>query len=279
MLTIVAGMSRSGSTWMYQVMTELLQRKHGQVQGLGYRTPPDPRLIEPDQQVIVKWHTAVSSSIVRAPRELVRIIYSYRDLRDVAYSYAYKGLTPLAVALNHLPTLLDLNAFWESMPLAATMRYEQFWLDPRSEVIKLADLVDHGWATTPVIEEILAKFSFEENKKRTKQASDDMARTGLALSDLNVSCSMNHQGLLHWNHLRKGVGGEWRTADEATLRQFDRMLTLWLIRKRYEQHYTWVDQLLAARRQGGRDGEEAKQTQADGERECGSADSHSATGP
>lgn len=259
---------------MYQVMTELLTRKHGQVHGLGYCPPPDPRVFAPEQQAIVKWHITSPAHVVRAAPEHVRIIYSYRDLRDVAYSFAHKGMMPLPQAMANLPGLVGLNAFWEAQPLAATMRYEQFWQDSRAEVVKLADLLGIDDDTT--IDTVNAMFSFAENTRAAKQRADDLARHGVVLSNLGASCSMAHHGLLHWNHLRKGTGGEWRTAPAPMVRELSRILTPWLIHKRYEQDADWAERLLASRQQGGCGGE--TKTEAKEDSQAQQPEHRSATG-
>lgn len=271
MLTIIAGMPRSGSTWTYQVLTEVLQRRYPDLHGLGFRMPPDPRLLSVSEQHIVKWHDACPFSYVTAPRDRVRVVYSYRDLRNVVYSLANKLLIPVERTIDGLPYLLQMDAFWESAPPALVMRYEDFWQDSWTWVSRLAAQVGHFPAAE--IDEIHAKYSFHANRERAVATATELSLDGVPLDDLSRSISHEHGKLLHWNHIREGTGYEWLKAPEAELRRLSMLLTPWLLRNGYEKHADWVDRLLATRaQQGGCDGKEASKTQADGQRERGSAD-------
>src|SRR5690606_12004068 len=98
-----------------------------------------------------------------------------------------KMLSPVDHAINYVPTMLQCNAFWESTPLAMSMRYEDFWQDSRPWVVRLASQI--GAFSAAEIDEINAKYSFNANRERATTTATQLALDGVQLAELPTSIS------------------------------------------------------------------------------------------
>src|SRR6476646_8231399 len=86
------GMYRSGSTWQYDVVSQLLE-KHRGVRRLGFVTGEefaDLRGQDADSWRVLKAHDAHPAFAEALAAGQALAVYSFRDLRDVAYSLLHK---------------------------------------------------------------------------------------------------------------------------------------------------------------------------------------------
>lgn len=125
-LVVSAGMPRSGSTWLYNVARLALQAQHGAgAVAAGWigdrdRLPAAPVLL-------LKVHDFDAALAAGA----WRVLWSYRDLRDVLASLQRKFGTPATEAgADHFVVQ---HGHWR-VRAAHAMRYESMLADPEAEV-------------------------------------------------------------------------------------------------------------------------------------------------
>ncbi len=245
MIVICAGMVRSGSTWQYQVAGDLLERR-GRVNRHGFLFGDQiPPLAEAgDGWHLVKSHEGHPICAEWLANGLARCLYSYRDLRNVAYSMAFKQSESLldTVSKNQwLRRAISADRFWRSQPNVFIQRYETWLQDPAAMVRGIA--MHLGLELESDEAEMVAEnFSLEANQQKAEELAEKLRREGVDLNDPRNTNCYDAKELLHWNHLRSGAVGGWRdqaTADDAAL--LARECGDWLLRNEYE-----IDPLSAA---------------------------------
>ena len=210
MWILASGMIRSGSTLQYQIAAELVEQT-----GVGYRISWTPEtefpLIEkrhrdvPGHKVF-KTHT-FTPDFERLCREHdARVLYSYRDLRDVATSASRKfGLTfDELLERGWLDQAIADGARWRLLPRVLVSRYEDFAADVKGEVDRIACFLDLSLSRGRIAG-IANMFSMEKQRRRIDEAIHGMG----AVTPSSMSCFDPHS-LLHHNHIHKGEIGGWR---------------------------------------------------------------------
>lgn len=247
MLIVCAGMFRSGSTWQYQVACELAHRSGRTVHPCGFLSGETlasflaaPR--DPHAWHLYKTHHPDPIHTALDPAD-TRVLYSYRDLRDVAYSMAHKTACTFEQAVVERQVLrgcMAADAYWAVFPGAFTMRYEEWVWDNGRFVRGIAAALglDVSEATA---DEVADLFRFDRNRERSAQLAARLAGEGVDLSDPVNALRYDAGSLLHWNHLRTGAVGGWRTLATAE----ERAVLLaecgqWLVDRGYESDTSWV---------------------------------------
>lgn len=255
MLVICAGMCRSGSTWQYQVAGHLLERS-GPGERLGFLTPPefDRALAAPSTHPwrIVKTHDGHPTFATALASGTARCLYSYRDLRDVAHSLAHKWSVSLRTAVIDrvgVRNCIANHAFWTAQPRVFVQRYEDWVANPSVDVTRIASHL--GIELQPgEADEIARRFDLEENSRRTAQLAAQLRSEGIDLTDPRNTLLSDSSTLLHWNHIRSGEVGGWRsqsTPDELAL--LARECGSWLAENGYEQDPVWASLADSAKRE------------------------------
>lgn len=130
-LVLSAGMPRSGSTWLYNVLRLLLQRHLATGQAFSSGWFADQKPIEADGLQLLKLHRYDDT----LARTAGFITYSYRDPRDALASSRRKFGTPFTMTW-----LDDCIAHHEAWMKAAqhVLRYEVMVADPEQQARRLA---------------------------------------------------------------------------------------------------------------------------------------------
>ncbi len=239
------GMYRSGSTWQYHVVAHLIE-KHRGGQRLGFVTGERFASLPPSAAGawrILKAHDAHPAFEAALKAGRARAVYSYRDLRDVAYSLMHKfggDFEEVIERQGRLHLCLDNDAFWAAQPHTLTQRYEQFLADPIPAIEALAchlDVrLDEGEAPA-----LAAEYSLRANQERAAQLAEELRRQGVNLEDQANAVRWDEETQLHWNHIREGRVGGWR--EEATPREVAVLAAIcgrWLIGRGYERDHAWA---------------------------------------
>lgn len=244
MLVIAAGMPRSASTWTYQVCCALVERYVPNHVFRGYTTPNN--VPAADSWHVVKYHGTFLSAYHWALAGSAKVIYSYRDLRDVAFSWAHKTNKPVDVILREMPgEIMSQHNFWYGVR-SCRVRYEEFRADPEQQISAISRWLGFR-APAHVIAEINTRFNFEANREEAEFQRQTLA-TRRDLGNLDATFGLRHGELIHWNHIRSGEVGGWRHA--ATIEQLQemrRILGPWLLRHRYEADDGWVEREIERR--------------------------------
>jgi FkbM family methyltransferase len=245
MLVLCVGMYRACSTWQYGVAGQLLERFRGAVRlgfidGGRFSTEVEP-VLDPSSWGILKAHDAHEhyAGLLLEGRALA--IYSHRDLRDVAFSWMHKTGRSFeeVVESGFFDRCLRNDRFWRMQPGMLLQTYEGLIADPVRGVAEIAEhlglMIEEGEA-----ESIAAAFSLEANRKRTDELAKRLVDRGIPLSSKDQD-SYDPASLLHWNHLRNGKVGDWRSEASADQRAtLGRIIGPWLIAHGYEVDDAWA---------------------------------------
>jgi hypothetical protein len=245
-LIICVGMYRSGSTWQYEVVSHLVEtyrdgKRLGFIEGQYFECYPEAACPS-DRKRVLKAHDVHPTFVRLIEERQATPVYSYRDLRDVAFSYMYKAKLEFGDLLEQgfFAKVLENDAYWRSRRGVISQRYEQMMSDPTRAVADLA-----GWLgiLLPAGEahRLAEEYSWEANLRRTQEVRRKAAEAGIDLNDPEHKFEHDHQTLLHWNHLREGDRRGWR--ELATPEQREAFATHcgdWLIANGYETDTSWV---------------------------------------
>jgi hypothetical protein len=246
MYLFCAGMYRACSTWQYNVVSLLVERHRGG-ERIGfldrdYFAPYDATHPEDGRWRVVKVHDPcdVYAEVLAAGRGIV--IYAYRDLRDVAFSFMHKAARSFddLIRDGFFAKLVASDHYWLSQPRMFCQRYERLVEDQVRGVRELADFLEiditDGEAT-----QIATDFTWEANAKRTEDVTNRLREAGVDLNDPANIFQHDPHTLLHWNHLRAGRVGSWRDlATDPQRAAMARHCGVWLIQQGYESDDLWA---------------------------------------
>lgn len=200
MLILVCGMQRSGSTLHYQIAKELVERL-GAGTALGWSwdlvTPTLTRDGAPPS--VVKVHSPSEPHERLLDQTRVRMLYSYRDLRDSMASLVQKrgDLGSDAFAWN-VRDALDSYAHFTSATHVLTSRYEDFTRDISGEIDRIGAFL--GLRPSPALrDELVEGLGLDAQRRR------------IASVEWREGQAWDPRSLLHHNHIRDGAIGKWRT--------------------------------------------------------------------
>jgi hypothetical protein len=240
---LCVGMYRSGSTWQYDVVSHLLEARGGRRLGFVPGEEYADRHEEADGWRILKAHDRHPAFAEALAAGRAVAVYSYRDLRDVAYSLLHKfgALFEEVIERRHrLHLCLDNDAFWTAQPRTLCQRYEEILAAGAAAVAALAAHL--GLDVTDAEAAALAEeYSLLANLWRTVELANRLRGEGMDLEDPDNAQRFDAETLLHWNHIRAGRIGGWRT--EATPRELAVLAGIcgeWLKARGYETDLAWA---------------------------------------
>jgi hypothetical protein len=255
MYVFCVGMYRACSTWQYAIVSDLIER-HYHGRRLGFLTGGhfhEHKGANPahTQWEVLKSHDAHSdfASCLRDGRALA--VYSYRDLREVAFSLMHKFRASFDDVIKNrlLESCLENDAVWTNQPNLCCQRYETIVTQPVRAIHELAKHL--GLSLTPQEAENLAKeYSPQTNQQRTFAFRDRLTAEDMDISQRNNVRASDPRTLLHWNHFREEQAGSWR--DNASPRQRKQLADIcggWLIDRGYECNRTWAEPVEVLRSQ------------------------------
>jgi hypothetical protein len=246
MYVLCAGMNRAASTWQYNVVSTLLERQRNGLR-LGFFSSgaafADTSGLADSAWLALKTHDRHPAFAALLSAGRAHAVHSYRDLRDVAYSLMHKCLADFDQVVLHqrcLHTCIANDRFWRAQPHTISQRYEDILGDPAAAIRQLADHLDIVLAEGEV-ETLAEEHSLEANRRRAEQLAGQLRQQGVCLEDPANALRCEERTQLHWNHVRDGLPGEWRT--RATLRELavlDAICGDWLIERGYERDRRWA---------------------------------------
>ncbi len=244
---LCVGMYRSGSTWQYLVSSVLVERHLGG-QRIGFLDGEHFALHERTCAAargphVLKAHDAHPSFAAALDAGRALAVYSYRDLRDVAFSLAHKYATSFEEVVERrgfLHVSLANDAFWMARPRTLCQRYEDLVEAP---VKAIEDLAAHLGVVLEAgeAEALAACYSLDANRSRTAELAARLRARGVALGSPDAALARDECTQLHWNHIRSGRIGGWR--GEATPRQLAVLAEIcgaWLVAHAYEPDDRWL---------------------------------------
>lgn len=221
MLIIANGMVRSGSTLQYNLASRILETSPG-FEKAGFIGSLDEaehreaaaRFKTNDKTALIKSHSLPIEAAFYDDN--VRVLFCYRDFRDIAASIKKKWGWSFDVITQRLDDLIVLEAEIMGLPNVLSQSYETLFDDMESAIVDLAKFldVDLGAADIKAIKGELSVDSVKSN-------------IGMSLKDkikhkLTRKVDIDGHTLFHKNHISKtnGANGDWNnqfTAEEITI--------------------------------------------------------------
>jgi hypothetical protein len=246
---ISAGMYRSGSTWQYNIASHLVEH-HRRGRRLGFFSPADfiakclaqePVPSDATWQVL-KAHERHERFAELLAKGRALAVYSYRDLRDVAYSVMHKlhaSFEDAVLKRRILHLAISNDEFWAKQPRTLCQEYDNIAAAPATCIQEIADHL--GVKIDRTESEILAaEYSLEANRQRAEALRAALVEQGWDLSDSRNALLNDDDTLLHWNHLRTGQSGSWQELATPVQRaQLARICGRWLVARGYEKDESW----------------------------------------
>jgi hypothetical protein len=243
---ICAGMYRACSTWQYEVVAHLIEQYYDG-QRLGYLTSEqytamrhsdisNPELTARRVWRVFKSHDGdrVFAKAVRQGR--ARVIYAYRDVRDVVFSLMHKRGVKFEqlVRQGMIHQVLANDRFWMAQPDLLVQRYDDLVSDPASGVMVLARFLGIALEQSEA-SRIAETYSQEANRARSEALRARLQQSGINLESAANSQICDPKTLLHWNHLRPGGASSWiTTAEPRHLVVLQRLCRHWLKARGYD---------------------------------------------
>jgi hypothetical protein len=210
-LIVAAGMYRSGSTLQYQIAGEL-SAPEGKILGYGLKGKIEKiqkNYKEKDRYYVVKKHGYLPWINTTFDPKYVRILYSYREIKDVVVSWHQKRgdlnldgdwQKPLTAFVKKL----IVNQQWTKEPNVLVSRYEDFRNNIESEIVRIANFT--GLIHSPErYAEIAQKLSVEGQKKFIESFDFDNRGIGSGRNRYDPKTQ------IHKNHLAGGEVGKWKS--------------------------------------------------------------------
>lgn len=244
---LCVGMCRSGSTWQYNIAAELVEQR-GLGQRVGYLTG-ERYADEFARSAGSSWrvfkcherHPAFAAAIAEG-RAVA--LYSSRDVRDVAYSLMHKhGRTfeDLFERQGAMQEIIENDAFFRAQQRTLCQRYEDITTDDITSAAAIAEHLGIDLSQSDA-KTLCERFSFSSMKQKAKSQEESLRNKGVDLSNPANAMIHDAKSQIHWNHLREGKVGGWRS--EATAWEVAKLFSwcgAWLIKHGYERDDSWVN--------------------------------------
>ncbi len=247
MLVICAGLWRSGSTWQYQIACELVRQAGWKFKPMGYLQREQladflTGSLDPNMCYLYKTHPPDPIHL-SLKSERVVTLYSFRDLRDVAYSMTYKLQSTFQKTVINGPIIewcISADAFWRERPGVVIQRYEDWILNNAPFVRLIATALGINLSET-VLAGIVDEFGLQRNRYRTADLTAHLLEKGIDLSERSNTLLCDPDSLLHWNHIREGAVGCWKSVALPEEKAYlAKMCGDWLIDHGYEPDFVWA---------------------------------------
>lgn len=208
---ICAGMIRSGSTLQFQLASSIVERA-----GLGRRVKYVPesefetvlyRYTKEPGLKVFKAHVCTSALSKIAQAGDAKVIYCYRDIRDVAVSAMRKfdmSFDALVKAGWLDQAITDYYA-WTNMPNVLVSRYEEMIRDLKQEACRIAVFLGLN-VDTETLSRLAEQYDISKQQQRI---ADLKQRHGQSIKGSDIV--FDEVELLHHNHIHKGEINGWRS--------------------------------------------------------------------
>jgi hypothetical protein len=243
---ICCGMYRSASTWQYLVASEIVEtnalgQRIGFIHGDAFDEADYPSASE-GRLLVLKCHDyhPVYGELVRKGR--AKVIYSYRDIRDVACSLMWKLNFSFEQVVESEAFRQALRSYyeWTSLPGALRQSYDAIVGQPTRSAQEIADHLGLP-LDDAAAGKIAEKYGREANLARANRLNEALARQGVDMSLPESMLLHDPETLLHWNHIRPAPWRSWR--ELLGLREvnlLDPVVSQWLVDSRLEPDGGWI---------------------------------------
>jgi hypothetical protein len=245
-------MYRACSTWQYTVAAHLVERyrggrRLGYLGGEEYAARSRKGAGEPHAPMglnksaagptwtVFKSHDGDRFFARAVENRQARVLYAYRDVRDVVFSLMHKrGLTfEQLMRQGMIQQILRNDRFWTRSDSVLIQKYEDLIDDPTTGVIQIADHLGISIGREEAAA-VASEYSADSNRARTESLRDELRKSGIDLNDSSNQQFCDPTTLLHWNHLRPARTETWRElATPPQRRMLERYFGRWLEARGY----------------------------------------------
>lgn len=232
MIVICNGMLRSGSTLQYNIAACAMETTGplNRVGFLGGLDRPDARarletLKADDAWSIVKTHDSPLEPGFYSER--VRVLFSFRDVRDIAASIRKKWRHPFEQILSEIDAMIEVERQFDEIPNVLVQSYSDLFNDPAGATQQIA-----GHLGTALGDDDCARIV-------SQNAADDGLAKASSRSRILTKCfqlvhrrAYDRRTLLHADHISPSGGrdGDWLNqfspTEQATLNsRYERWLS------------------------------------------------------
>ncbi|MHA1696288.1 MAG: sulfotransferase domain-containing protein [Candidatus Helarchaeota archaeon] len=204
-IIISAGMPRSASTWLFNVIRILLNNYSNIDFDSGWIS--DINCSHKHDYLLIKTH---HFNPIITKRAFI-IFYSFRDIRDVLASK--KRMFKIEPSFLEAKNLINADKKWKAMA-NYTMRYESMIESPNQEIKKIANILN--------IQNI-----------NIKKILDDLSTENYN-SGISKNKHFNYKNLYHKNHITNGKYGTWnKQVDKKLIKNIEKKYSNWFIDNKY----------------------------------------------
>lgn len=204
-------MQRSGSTVQYQIVCEIIESL-GLGMTMGWVSVFNKELLDnlenaafrKDKFLVIKSHNFSTEVKALVEAGKARVVYVYRDLRDVAVSLANKFSNSTDSAISALGHELNSYYLWAGTDKIIVSRYENMTNDLYGEVLKIANYLEVK-VSSDLAKTISNKLEVNQQKQRIKELEN--SSHVIKSSDNDVYDPVSQ---LHNNHINSGKWGQWK---------------------------------------------------------------------
>lgn len=238
MLIIANGMLRSGSTLQYNLAAKIIEtvRPLNRVGFLGDFGKPEVRQKLDALKVGKGWSILKTHELPLEPDfydDNVRVIFSYRDVRDIAASIKKKWGYPFEQILADIDAMIEIERAFADLPNVLVQSYDNLYDDLPSATREIAQFFSVPLTTTN-ISQISGSLSVDASKKRIEaRLKNPVTRLlGRVVGRLRVDPITQ----MHDNHISASNGrdGDWVNQFDAAERdELERRYSAWLAQRGY----------------------------------------------
>ncbi|MEQ9552987.1 MAG: sulfotransferase domain-containing protein [Coleofasciculus sp. G3-WIS-01] len=234
MWIICCGMVRAASTLQYQLTSEIVEYKN-MGKSIGWIEPNKFSYFQDKYHnyqgcLIAKCHKYIKEAVDLDRKENAKLIYSFRDIRDIYLSLINKNQSKLSfwTIIQQIESALSDYYSWNKLNNILSSKYEIFTKHLSQEVLRIANHIDIQLSPEEA-RQISDKFTLA--RQREKIASFDYNKLGVQVNENTI---YDPKSLLHENHIFLGESELWKKEmTKLQLSIIEGVFYAWLVENDY----------------------------------------------
>jgi hypothetical protein len=237
MIVIANGMLRSGSTLQYNLAARVLETAGPLTRAgfLGDFSNPETRTRLEEMKASDGW-TIIKTHEAPLPRDFydgrVRVLFSYRDVRDIAASIRKKWGFPFEQIISDIASMIEIERAVAELPNVLVQSYDKLYYDPPSATHEISQFLN-----IPLDEAAVARISVETSIDSQSNAIARSSTLVRGLVNRLKRQAYDAKTLLHPDHISAtgGKDGDWKNQfTEAQINMLSDRFGDWLIAHSYQ---------------------------------------------